>query len=475
MTVKVSHEGKGSGDKDAARAVIALFNGKVGGCVMLDNITKTEDVMKEFFEKHLIDDALWTRYGLKQEEDFLIKGKAQAQMMEVIVKPTHKNPVHINTHAHRKLNKSTEKVTKSTELCEIAQNSDVVGLERDLPLNFHHDDLLGFENINHEFKQYKETERNGERLTREKLIKNILDDVPEYVSAFANTLGGYLMIGVDGKGQGQGAVSGQDYQLLVIGSDGLGFQEFIRKLRGKIEAMRWFQHGEKIHPIQGNHWEVSFEKVFPPRKLLEQSASRGKTKLGDKGSTDQQSHTRDVQKENATPKENPGNPSRNTKEGQTTAGTSTQVQKGSGSNTKSSERVSNEKVAVYSTTVVDVNMPTSTSAACSSIEHSSNDESNQQSSGNTSHVNNNVASKTRPSGAPRKKRKLSKQVNSEEQNPIVDEKVVIVIRIPRLSDGIVFTQHPECPIYSRSEGVINQSKADWQKMWIPILYPHTDR
>ncbi|XP_072043460.1 uncharacterized protein [Amphiura filiformis] len=252
---KVQYDIKCSGLEAATKAVLAAHNGNQDGNVNLVNCTLPGVNIEEDFDKKLLDQNLVTKYGLTLRKDFSsITGDIHHDRVRTIMlkhRPSGKLPLHFCTHAYTRGNKENKEVTKSAKLCDIARDEIQHQLESPLnPSNFNEGYKFGHEQEFLEFKKFDDSKN---------LVKTILDEMRHYVSAFANTFGGHLYIGINDHGE----VCGQDCELI-----GDRFN-FFNRVEGKIKEMIWIQHGRRLTKgdvHRGTHWDLQFIPVKLKKK-----------------------------------------------------------------------------------------------------------------------------------------------------------------------------------------------------------------
>ncbi len=411
----MQYDHKCSGLDKATDAVLAAHNSNHNVEVHLVNRTNPDAKIEEDFDKKLLDHNLKTKYELKQNVDYKLTGNIHYEMVRTVtMNATGRQPLHLCTHAFVRGNKEITEVSRTNELCDIAQNYREITF--DSPLNhtsFEEGYSVGHEQEYLEFKKFDDTKN---------LVKTIQDEMRHYVSAFANTSGGYLYIGI----ADDGIVSGQDCNRI---GDTL---TFCNRIEGKIKEMVWIQNGtrlkkEDIH--KGKHWDLELIPVKTKRRetdltLTSDSQQSGRAEASTVGSHPSSSALTVDEEMTCTP------------------ASESSPQPVSGA--KNEDQESKDQTAAYIA---------------------------ESETGMQSTVTAHPKKKGKKSGKKSKEHLAMQQTTNKDNQS--DNKVVVLITIYRLVGGIVFTNEPECPIYSTRKGCVrHMNENEWDEMWLPILYPH---
>ena len=391
------------------------------------------------------------------KKDYVISGDIHKDKVRTIaLNKTDKVPVHFCTHAETRGNKENHAVTTTEKLCEITQSNTAENLAS--PLNaavfVEGKDTRQQESEQLEFKKYDDGKN---------LVKTILDEIRRYVSAFANTFGGHLYIGIDDNG----VVQGQESQCI-----GDRFT-FFNRIEGKMKEMIWAQNGRKLNKAdvhRGKHWDIEF---IPVELKKDDSKARVKQEPATSGASADQD---DVTSEP---------PSQALKSDLAMADNETSGAGVHGNDVASepSRHALKSDLAMVDITASTFQIPktvssgqieqmTSKPAAAGVVDIS------EQTTKDLGGIASGNEMKSAEKELPKKKGKGKKakgdnktvHPTSETQHKDKKEKVVILITIHRLAGGIVFTSPPQCPIYV-NEKVRDQTETEWTEMWMPILFP----
>ncbi|XP_072043731.1 uncharacterized protein [Amphiura filiformis] len=469
VMVTVSYDQKPSGTEEACKAVLALHNGQQSGNVKLINCTRGE--IKESFDNKLYDQMLDQKYGLTQSDsDFTIRGACLCKTRQINICPGNKGLINYCAHARKKVDKSVLEVTKTDELCKIASDGRKKELPNDVPHCFQEEDTLGLEGLCREFKKYKD----GDNLT-----KRILDEMRPYVSAFANTNGGRCFIGVYDNNKGVGIIHGQEIQ--CIAKDAFMYQEFVRRLEGKMKEMIWLQRGRKLardEILKGQHWDVELYQVQPPAGM---SDGQSKPNMNRKTSMESGANKKQQSVANSKPQ----------KEAKMSAEASCEDHSHNVDAVnmliEQMDIQASESDATFSSACNASSPAPNCSLQLDSMEETGRGDPDVHHNGNaaagdaTSKCGDQHLSKkgkkkqgcrqnNHPSGA-RPKQLPTTSTNAEAKGTDVNEKVLIIITVPRLVEGVVFTHLPECPIYVGDGNTRMMTETEWMEMWLPILFP----